>query len=103
MVKKEELFVLIKSLTQAEKRYFKIFCGQTAHQTANAKYLKLFEAIDNQEVYDEDQIREIFKNEKSMICQYHFLLNYRIHLRTTAALKLGDHLYCHALVSNKTM
>lgn len=46
------LWMLVKSLTRSEKRYFKLsFAG-----AENKKYLKLFELIDAQKVFDEDKI-----------------------------------------------
>ena len=51
----EPLFQLIKSLTKAEKRSFKLFVSR--HKGGeNAKFLKLFDWIDKQERYDEGKI-----------------------------------------------
>ena len=50
------LHQLIHSLTGTEKRYFKKFAGRHASKEKTA-YLKLFEAIDKQSVYDEEKIR----------------------------------------------
>lgn len=60
MVKKEQLFILIKALSKTEKRYFKLSCKQA--ETAS-NYLKLFEAMDAQREYDEKAIRKKFKKE----------------------------------------
>ena len=60
MNKKGNLFFLIKSLNQSEKRYFKLFCG-TANVESN--YLKLFEAIDSQDKYDEKKLKIAFAGE----------------------------------------
>jgi hypothetical protein len=50
--KSDQLFLLIKSLSQSEKRYFKLHSkGKT-----EAKYLRLFEMIDAQEEFNESQI-----------------------------------------------
>ena len=49
----DELFHLIKSLSSQEKRYFKLFAQQTSD---DASYLKLFDAIDAFEQYDEKKI-----------------------------------------------
>ena len=57
MTKKGNLFFLIQSLSKSEKRYFKIFCFG---QKVDKNYLKLFDAIDAQEVYDEAAIRRQF-------------------------------------------
>ena len=54
MNKKGNLFFLIKSLNQSEKRYFKLFC-RTINVESN--YIRLFEAIDKQEVYDEKKFK----------------------------------------------
>ena len=60
MNKKGNIFFLIKSLNQSEKRYFKLFCSII---NVESNYLKLFEAIDNQDVYDEKKLKDIFANE----------------------------------------
>ena len=57
MIKKEQLFALIKSLTKAEKRYFKLFASVN---NTDANYILLFDAIDAQDVYDEKRIKEKF-------------------------------------------
>ncbi len=53
-VKKEPLFGLIKSLTKAEKRNFKLYA--TRQGDANAKFIVLFDAIEAMDVYDEDKL-----------------------------------------------
>ncbi|MFK7775246.1 MAG: hypothetical protein AB8F94_24115 [Saprospiraceae bacterium] len=72
MAKKEQLFSLIQSLTQAEKRYFKIFCFS---QKVDNNYLKLFELLVKQEIYDEEKIRKKFKGER-FLKQLHVTKNY---------------------------
>jgi hypothetical protein len=57
----EDLFVLIKSLTKTEKRHFKLFSGSASGEK---KYLQLFDAISEQEQYDEAAILDQFENEK---------------------------------------
>ena len=49
MRKQDYLVQLIKSLSPNEKRYFKLFCQS---QTGGKKYLKLFNALEEAEVYD---------------------------------------------------
>ena len=71
----DDLFQLIKSLEQSEKRYFKIFASMHIKDTDNNQYLKLFDAIDKQENYDEDDIKEKFAKEK-FIKQIHVAKNY---------------------------
>lgn len=72
MAKKEQLFSLIHSLNQAEKRYFKIFCFS---QKVNNNYLKLFEVLVKQGNYDEAKIRKKFKGER-FLKQLHVTKNY---------------------------
>ena len=56
-----ELFSLIKSLTKSEKRFFKL---SSSLQSGDKNYLKIFDAIDEQEEYDEPLIKDRFKSEK---------------------------------------
>src|SRR5688572_25646962 len=67
MVKKGNLFLLIKSLSKSEKRYFKLFAD---NGKSDSNYLQLFEAIDKQEEFDEDAIRKKFKG-KAFTAQLH--------------------------------
>lgn len=57
------LFQLIKSLNSQEKRYFKIFATRHTIGEKN-NYLKLFDAIDKQNEYDEAEVKEKLKKEK---------------------------------------
>ena len=72
MKKKEELFHLIQALTRSEKRYFKVFCSG---EKSGHNYLKLFDAISAQEVYDEALIKKKFQSEK-FTQQLHVTKNY---------------------------
>ena len=54
----DNLFNLIKSLTKSEKRYFKVIASKKKEEGSN--YLQLFNAIDKQEVYCEEQIVQRF-------------------------------------------
>ena len=76
MTKKESLHSLIHSLTRNEKRYFKVFCKASGK---GQNYLKLFEAIEKQETYDETAIRKKFQG-ASFLRQLHVTKNY---LRTS--------------------
>src|SRR5215207_9441723 len=67
MAKKGNLFLLIKSLSKSEKRYFKLF---VANGKSDANYLQLFEAMDRQEQFDEEAIRKKFKG-KAFASQLH--------------------------------
>lgn len=56
----DHIFRLIKSLTKAEKRYFKIFAGRNAIDGRN-EYSQWFDAIDKQEHYDEAELVKKFR------------------------------------------
>lgn len=68
------LFQLIKSLSVSEKGYVKKFCAKDG---TDATYLKLFDAIDEQEEYDEDLLKKKFKKEQ-FIKQLSVAKNYLI-------------------------
>jgi hypothetical protein len=72
MGRKADLFILIKSLSKSEKRSFKL---EASHFKVVPAYIKLFNAIDSQEVYDESEIRRIFSEEK-FLKQLHVMKNY---------------------------
>lgn len=50
-----KLFRLIKSLSGPEKRYFKVFVNDDGKR--DSKYIRLFDAIDAQEVFDEEALK----------------------------------------------
>lgn len=52
---KENVFVLVKSLSKSEKRQFKLFAGRV-ESNHNAKFLLLFNLLDRMKVYDEGEI-----------------------------------------------
>ena len=54
---KDNLFLLIKSLTKSEKRQFKLYVGRI-HGNADAIFLKLFNILDRSSSYDEKEILE---------------------------------------------
>ena len=54
------LFLLIKSLSKSEKRHFKLSSSQ---QAGDKTYLKLFDALDKQENFDEVAIKKQFRRE----------------------------------------
>ena len=51
-----KLFHLIKSLSGSEKRYFKIFIS--GKEAGNSKYAKLFDAIDGQVKFDDNELKK---------------------------------------------
>ena len=56
-----ELHDLIKSLTKSEKRFFKL---HSSLQAGDKNYLRIFDSIDKQKVYDEEAIKKQFANER---------------------------------------
>jgi len=55
-----ELFSLIKSLSKSEKRFFKL---NSALQAGDKNYLKIFDFIEKQNKYDEEDLKNQFKKE----------------------------------------
>jgi len=64
MRQSEPLFELIKSLNKSEKGYFKKFVSLYGDQ-ADSNYLQLFDAINDQDKYDEPQIKTALKKSKA--------------------------------------
>ena len=56
-----DLYKLIKSLSKSEKRYFKIYSAQHTKNESN-NYIKLFDAIERQEVFNEEKLKRKFRN-----------------------------------------
>lgn len=69
----DDLFTLVKSLTPAEKRYFKLI-AQTHASGEATNYLLLFEAMDKQTEYDEEAIKKKYRKEK-FVAQLTFTRN----------------------------
>ncbi|MBK6541653.1 MAG: hypothetical protein IPG10_10325 [Flavobacteriales bacterium] len=55
-----ELHDLATSLTKSEKRFFKL---HSTLQSGDKNYLRIFDAIDKQKVYDEDALKRLFAKE----------------------------------------
>lgn len=55
-----ELHSLIKSLTKSEKRFFKL---NSSLQAGDKNYLKIFDFIEKQKKYNEDELKAYFKDE----------------------------------------
>ena len=55
-----ELFKLIKSLTKSEKRFFKL---SSSLQAGDKNYLKIFDHIEKQNEYNEEELKEVFAKE----------------------------------------
>ena len=62
MKKSETLFDLIQSLSQSEKRFFKIYASRHTMGEQNS-YVKLFECIDKMNSYDEKKLLQRIKQE----------------------------------------
>jgi hypothetical protein len=56
-----ELFKLVQSLTKSEKRFFKL---TSSLQSGDKNYIKIFDYIERQDNYDEEELKEYFKNER---------------------------------------
>ncbi len=63
MKKKNDLFLLIGSMTKAEKRYFKLYASKHVDRE-RSNSVRLFEAIEAQASYDEQAIRKRFAAER---------------------------------------
>lgn len=72
MARKEDLFDLIHSLNRSEKRHFRLF---SSAMRSGANYLRLFDVIDRQNIYDEKAIRKEFAGE-AFVKQLHVTKNY---------------------------
>src|SRR3954469_8748304 len=56
----DHLFCLIKSLSKSEKRYFKVIAPKKSESGKDSNYIQLFDAIDEQDEYNEEKIIEKF-------------------------------------------
>ncbi len=70
----DELFQLIQSLSKQEKRYFKLYSRRHGGSRPS-QYVRLFDAISRQSVYDEAKIRQVFAGE-AFLNQLHVTKNY---------------------------
>jgi hypothetical protein len=78
MTSSDELFQLIRGLSMQEKRHFKIFAKGSYTRNGDNNYLRLFEAIERQKVYNEKKIRAKFKGEtfiKHLPSEKHYLFS----------------------------
>lgn len=73
MTPSDDLFNLVKSLSKNEKRFFKLYA---TNQGEEKSYMKLFEAIERQDQYDETSIKEQFKLEKKFLNTFSSWKNY---------------------------
>ena len=75
MEKSGNLYLLIKSLTKSEKGYFKKYASFHIRSSEGSNYIKIFNAIDAQLVYDEHKLIKKFKQER-FINQFSVAKNY---------------------------
>ena len=74
----DELHQLVKNLSMSEKRYFKIFSSRHVIGGQN-NYTRLFDAIEKQEIYDEQKIKNTFAKEtfiSHLPSEKHYLYNH---------------------------
>ncbi len=62
MTVKDDLHQLIQSMSRTEKRYFKVQAKKSGDEQSN--YVRLFNAINSQDSYNEEAIKKKFKKEK---------------------------------------
>ncbi len=60
IAKSSELFSLVKSLSKAEKRNFKLYAGRN-HKQGQLKFIELFDVLEKAKTYDEHQILKDLK------------------------------------------
>jgi hypothetical protein len=100
MAKSETLFLLIKSLNQAEKRYIKLFSNKSG--TENKKYMQLFKAFvkhAKSDVYDEELVekelegviaKKNFSYEKNYLYQFILKSLRNFHGQNTPRIQLQE-------------
>lgn len=86
----EDLFELIQRMDKSEKRYFKVFAKSNKIQS---NYIRLFDAINKQSVYDEEPIKKKFRGEK-FVKQLSVTKNklYKVILKSLATYHAGNSL-----------
>ena len=85
---KDNLFILIKSLTKSEKRQFKLYVGRMG-SNMDSKFLNLFHLMDKMDQYDERQIlkQNIVKKQQLSNLKAHLYKQILISLRLNPAHK----------------
>lgn len=107
----DSLFQLIKSLNGQEKRYFKIFAARHTIGEKNNS-LKLFDAIDKQDEYDETEIKKSLKKEK-FVKQLFVIKSYlyemilkglsSYHTENSIGAQLNQSIHCIEILYNKAL
>ncbi len=91
MTKSDALFLLVKSMSKSEKRYFKLTMGFHGDQQ---NYLRLFELLDKMDFYREQLVREHFKGApglKQLHVAKHYL--YQLILKSLRGYHLKQSIY----------
>lgn len=85
---KENLFILIKSLSKSEKRQFKLFVGRVA-SNQEAKFLQLFNHLDRASTYDEKDIlrKKIVTKQQLSNLKAHLYSQILVSLRMNPSIK----------------
>src|SRR3989338_2385550 len=76
-MKNPDIFILIKSLSPSEKRYFKLFASQQAKEDKSAQ-IKLYDLLEKIEVYNEEKVNNKLKpfvNQKQVGAIKNYLFN----------------------------
>jgi hypothetical protein len=104
-----QLFDIIKSLTPEEEKKFKLL---SSLQQGDKNYIKLFNFIQKQESYDEDEVKTHFKDEvfvqhfaseKNQLL-HHILKSLRLHRQeTSASAKIDEEIKNIQLLFNKSL
>lgn len=104
--KPDQLFRLIKSLTKAEKRNFKLYVKRIQKGEESIKFLDLFEILDKQDAYSESQTliglkeksKTKFANSRRHLYQ-HLLTSLRLmHMSKEAGIQIREQIdYAHIL------
>jgi hypothetical protein len=79
MVQKDQLFALVKSLSQGEKAYFIKSLPQSTKKNESTDYLLLFYTLDKMEEYDEEKLKERLKD-KAFVKHIAVIKNYLFNL-----------------------
>lgn len=85
-VKSDSLFNLIKTLSKAEKRFFKLYVSRLSN-SGDKKFILLFDAIDKQKEYDENKI---LSKEKSLNPKQFSNLKAHLYYQLLKTLKLSN-------------
>lgn len=89
MPKRDKLFLLVKSLSKSEKRYFSIYTKMHIKGDDN-DYMKLFKAFEKQDVLNENEIRKQLEGEK-LIAHYAVTKSYLYDLILKAMRSYSKH------------